>query len=103
MDQHPEEETSAAEQPVLGSHDDFVRRLTGAQSHLYAFICSLMGGTQAARDVLQETNLILWARAADYDPARDFLTWAYTFARHQVLAHRKRLSRDRLVLDDDLL
>ena len=80
-----------------------MQRLTGAQSYLYAFICSLLGGTREARDVLQETNLVLWKKSAEYDPARDFLTWAYTFARYQVMAHRKRVSRDRVVLDDDLL
>jgi RNA polymerase sigma-70 factor, ECF subfamily len=81
----------------------FVQRLTGAQSHLYAFICSLLGGTRDARDVLQETNAVLWKKSGDYDPDRDFLTWAYTFARYQAMAYRKRISRDRLVLDEALL
>lgn len=83
--------------------EQFVQRLTGAQSHLYAFICSLMAGTRDARDVLQETNAVLWKKAVDYDPDRDFLTWAFTFARYQVMAHRKRVTRDRLVLDEELL
>jgi RNA polymerase sigma-70 factor (ECF subfamily) len=83
--------------------EQFVQLLTGAQSHLYAFICSLLGGTRDARDVLQETNAVLWRKAGDYEPGRDFLTWAYTFARYQAMAHRKRISRDRLVLDDELL
>jgi RNA polymerase sigma-70 factor (ECF subfamily) len=86
-----------------GIPEDFMQRLTGAQSYLYAFICSLMGGTREARDVLQETNLVLWTKLAEYDPARDFLSWAYTFARFQVMAHRKHLSRDRLVLDDEFV
>jgi RNA polymerase sigma-70 factor (ECF subfamily) len=62
-----------------------------------------LGSTRDARDVLQETNAVLWRKAGDYEPGRDFLTWAYTFARYQVMAHRKRISRDRLVLDDELL
>jgi RNA polymerase sigma-70 factor (ECF subfamily) len=53
--------------------------------------------------VLQETNAVLWKKAGEYDWGRDFLTWAYTFARYQAMAHRKRISRDRLVLDDELL
>jgi RNA polymerase sigma-70 factor (ECF subfamily) len=80
-----------------------VQRLTAAQSHLYAFICSLLGSTREAPDVLQETNVLLWQRAAEYDPTREFLPWAYTLARYQVMTHRKRVSRDRLVLDDELL
>ena len=81
----------------------FVGHLTGCQSALYAFISTLLGGAEGAGDVLQETNIVLWNKAADYDPARPFLPWAYTFARFQVMAWRKKQSRDRLVLDDDLL
>src|SRR5438105_2080291 len=69
---------------------DFVQRLTAAQSHLYAFICSLLGSTREAPDVLQETNVLLWQRAADYDADREFLPWAYALARYQVMTHRKR-------------
>jgi len=70
---------------------------------LYAFICSLLGGAEGAGDVLQETNIALWNKAGDYDPGKEFLPWAYTFARYQVMAWRKRQSRSRLVLDDDLI
>jgi RNA polymerase sigma-70 factor, ECF subfamily len=82
---------------------DFVQRLTGAQSQIYACICALLGGTQDARDVLQETNLMLWFKAAEYDSTRDFLAWAYTFARFQVMAYLKRASRNRMVFNKDLL
>lgn len=81
----------------------FVTRLTGCQSALYAFIHSLLGGADGAGDVLQETNIALWNKAGDYDPAKPFLPWAYTFARFQVMAWRKKQSRSRLVLDDELL
>lgn len=86
-----------------GHTPSFVGHLTGCQSALYAFISALLGGAEGAGDILQETNIVLWNKAADYDPARPFLPWAYTFARFQVMAWRKKQSRDRLVLDDDLL
>ncbi len=81
----------------------FVQHLTGAQSALYAFICSLMGELEQAQDVLQETNVKLWRRAREYDASRPFLAWAYSFARWEVMAWRKKVQRSRLVLDDDLL
>jgi RNA polymerase sigma-70 factor (ECF subfamily) len=86
-----------------GQTPAFVGHLTGCQSSLYAFISALLGGAEGAGDVLQETNIVLWNKAGDYDPSRPFLPWAYTFARFQVMAWRKKQSRDRLVLDDDLL
>ena len=42
-----------------GPTPEFVQLLTGAQSALYAFIVSLLGGVNDANDVLQETNLKL--------------------------------------------
>ena len=82
---------------------EFVRLLTGTQSRLYAYICTLMGAAAPARDVLQETNLVLWDKAQEYDPARPFLPWAYRIAYLQVLAYRKRCARSRLVFDEELV
>jgi RNA polymerase sigma-70 factor, ECF subfamily len=82
---------------------DVVRHITGCQSALYAHVCSLLGTSAGAADVLQETNLVLWEKAGDYDSARPFLPWACRIAHFQVLAHRKRRSRDKLVFDDELL
>jgi RNA polymerase sigma-70 factor (ECF subfamily) len=73
------------------------------QSALYAFICSLLGSAEFANDVLQETNLVLWTKADEYDQNRAFSPWAYRIAYLQVLAFRKRRQRDRLVFDDGLL
>jgi RNA polymerase sigma-70 factor (ECF subfamily) len=57
---------------------------------------------ERARDVLQETNRVLWERAAEYDRARPFLGWAIGVAKMQALAERQRSRRDRLQLDPDV-
>src|SRR5262249_4584357 len=54
-------------------------------------------------DVLQDTNLDLWARLGDFDWNRPFLPWAYGFAYQRVLAYRKTRQRSRLVFSDELL
>lgn len=82
---------------------EFVQRLVVSQSALYSFIVSLMGGVQDANDVLQEANLKLCRKWAEYDAEQPFLRWAYVFARFEVMAWRKRRQRSRLVLDDELL
>jgi RNA polymerase sigma-70 factor (ECF subfamily) len=82
---------------------DFARQLAAAQSALYAFIVSLMGGRQEAADVLQETNLKLCREFHRYDASRPFVNWALTLARFEVMAWRTRQSRSRLVLDDDVV
>ena len=101
----PAGETSS--QPPPGAEHrrpaEVVRLLTASQSSLYAYVCSLLGTSAGAADVLQEANVVLWEKAAEYDPSRPFLPWAYKIAYFQVLAHRKRLSRDKLVFDDEML
>jgi RNA polymerase sigma-70 factor (ECF subfamily) len=88
---------------VRGRTGEFVQLLTGVQSRLYAYICTLLCESAGARDVLQETNLVLWDKAGEYDPARPFLPWAYRIAYLQVLAYRKSCARSRLVFDDLLV
>jgi RNA polymerase sigma-70 factor (ECF subfamily) len=82
---------------------DFVARLTANQGALYGFIVSLMGNLDQANDVLQETNFKLCRKAAEFDPAKPFLRWAYAFARNEVLSWRTRCARSRLVFDDALV
>ena len=86
-----------------GPTPEFVQRLMASQSAMYAFIVSLLGGANDADDVLQETNMKLCRRCALYDREQPFLRWAYTFARFEVMAHRKSKQRSRLVLDDELV
>jgi len=81
----------------------FVELLTSHQRDLYAYINAMLVGDPAAADVLQDTNLDLWARLGDYDWNRPFLPWAYGFAYQRILAFRKTRSRARLVFNDDVL
>jgi RNA polymerase sigma-70 factor (ECF subfamily) len=87
-----------------GKDDAFTRELLRAQSGLFVYLCALTGGDgEAARDMLQDTNLTLCREAERYDPARPFAVWARSVAYYQVLSWRKRQLRERLVFDDALL
>jgi RNA polymerase sigma-70 factor (ECF subfamily) len=77
--------------------------ITDHQRCLYLYIYSLVHRNDDATDVLQETNLALWRDAERSLAVADFRPWAYRVAYHQVLAHRKRQSRNRLHFDDSLL
>lgn len=83
--------------------DDFIRQLTAAQTSLYAYILTLLPDRAAAQDVLQETNLTLWHKLADFQPGTSFVAWGCRVAYFHVLNHRRRMKRDRLVFDDELL
>ena len=77
--------------------------MTKSQRRIYAFILTLIPNRAEAEDILQETNLILCRKAAEYDPDRHFLAWAFKIARFQTMAHMKTRSRSPLVFQEDLM
>ena len=73
------------------------------QPEIHRYVLSLLPNRMLADDVVQETNLVLWRKAAEYDPAQPFLPWALTIALYQVKAARRDAGRDRHVFDDSLV
>jgi RNA polymerase sigma-70 factor (ECF subfamily) len=81
---------------------EIVMLLTDAQPRMLAFLLKRLGDRDQAHEVLQEVNMVICRRAAEFESGSNFMAWAFTIARFQVMAFRKRQSRDRLVFPDDL-
>lgn len=81
----------------------YLELVTQSQRTLYSVLWSLLRNASDVDDVLQETNAVLWQKAAEYNPERDFLPWALRIAQMQVLAFRKRQQRGRRLVFDDAL
>lgn len=96
-------ESSRASRATLEVPAKFIRLLTGSQQKLHAFILSLVGNRADADDVLQEANMVMWQKHNEFDLDTNFDAWAFTVARYQVMAHRKKKQRSRLHFDDDLV
>jgi RNA polymerase sigma-70 factor (ECF subfamily) len=82
---------------------EFVAQITRSQRHLHAFILTLIWHPADADDVLQEANLVLWQKAAEFDAARPFLPWAMRICQLQAMAWLKTRARTKQRLDDALL
>jgi RNA polymerase sigma-70 factor (ECF subfamily) len=82
---------------------EFVYQLTDWQNRLFGYLVTLLGNLHDARDVLQETNLVLWRKMGDFEPGTDFGAWARKCAYYQALAFLRDRKRDRHIFDDDLL
>jgi RNA polymerase sigma-70 factor (ECF subfamily) len=82
---------------------DFCAELTRHQSRLRGLVRCLLFDRAAVEDVLQDTNVTLLRKAADYRMGTDFWAWASQVARYQVLTHCKRLRRDKLVFSEELI
>ena len=82
---------------------EFVGEITRHQAEMRAFIISLMPGMDGASDVLQETNLVLWEKRAQFQPGTNFRAWAFAIVRLKVKMHRRKLMRiAKPLLDEDL-
>ncbi len=75
----------------------FNRELVQAQGALYGYAAALLGGSRDAWDVLQNANQVMCEKANDVATPADFMPWAFTVVRFQVMAHRKRMARERHV------
>lgn len=85
------------------STQHFVQEMTRSQNRIFGYIVSLIGSLEEAHDVLQNTNLVLWEKAGDYDASRDFIAWSFGIARMQCLAHLRDRRRDKLRFSDGMI
>jgi RNA polymerase sigma-70 factor, ECF subfamily len=73
---------------------DFGRLFVQHQPRIYGYIRSLVVGRADAEDLLQETASVLWRRFDEFQPGSNFLAWALSIARYQVLYFRQRQRRN---------
>lgn len=83
--------------------DELVTLMTQYQGRLYVYILSLIGDRNAANDVLQETNVVLWKESRQFVLGTNFKAWAFRIAHFQCMAHRQRRLRDRVVFSDEVV
>jgi RNA polymerase sigma-70 factor (ECF subfamily) len=83
--------------------EQFIHCLTDHQGRLFVYLVSLLGDVHEARNVLQETNLELWRKSADFAEGSDFAAWSRRVAHFKVLAFLRDRKRDRHVFDEALL
>ena len=83
--------------------EEFVRLLTEAQGPVYGYIVTLIPDRNRARDILQETNITLWKKAGNFEEGTNFNAWACRVAYFHVLAFRRKMAREKIVFDDDIL
>jgi len=81
----------------------YVATVIQLQRSLYAFILAQLPTISEAEDVLQETNVVLWAKRLEFSAADNLRAMIFQVARYQVLAHRKRRQWDKSGFDRSLI
>ncbi|MCM8532273.1 MAG: sigma-70 family RNA polymerase sigma factor [Lentisphaeraceae bacterium] len=69
---------------------EVIDNISKLQRQLFSYILSLVHNVEDTKDVLQETNLVLWRRADTYTAGTNFRAWAYKVALFQVMNFRKQ-------------
>jgi hypothetical protein len=89
---------------MLNEHEQeqFLRLWADTQPSVTAFIHSVVRDSAAAKDLVQETALLLFRRFADYDGERPFLAWALGVAKLQVLGFQRDEARSLVTFDSEL-
>lgn len=81
----------------------FTQLWTEAQPAVASYVRAVVRDAHVAKDIIQETALVLLRKFEQWDSSREFLPWALGFAKFELLAHRRDAGRSRLMFDDTLL
>ena len=83
--------------------EEFLRLFAGSQRRLHAYILALVFDANAAADILQETNIVLWQKFEQFEPGTNFFAWAREIARIAVLRYRQKSSTRISSIDPGML
>ena len=87
---------NAGELPAgSGPGRDFVELFTRNQRRIYLYILALVPSPLDAEEVLQETNLVIWSKFAQFAAGSSFGAWACQIAYFEILKFRDRKRRDK--------
>lgn len=84
-------------------NSEFVEFLTPNYYKIHSFILTLVLNKADAEDVLQSAITYMWEHFNDFKKETNFLSWAFTIAKYQVLTYRKKKQRSRIHFDDNAI
>jgi RNA polymerase sigma-70 factor, ECF subfamily len=80
-----------------------VQLLTSYQRDIHVFVRSLVIDPDEAQEIVQDTNLVLWEKRAEFEAVKDVRAWIFRIARYKVLEHRAKRKRKCLCFSDTLI
>src|SRR5688500_7140936 len=85
------------------SYESFVQVFVRHEPGLRSFVRPLVPTWDDVEEVMQQTCLVLWREFGQFEPGSDFLSWACTVARFEVLKYRRARARDRHLFGEELI
>ena len=76
------------------SHNsEFLELLTPNYYKIHSFILALVPNKTDSEDILQSAISYMWEHFTDFKQGTNFLSWAFTISKYQVLTYRKKKQR----------
>lgn len=86
-------------------HQRFTELFLTHQNRIYRFICAMVPNGTDVDEIFQQTSLTLWEKWESFDLDREFLPWAFGFARNHACNYvRKQVRRgEKVSLSPELM
>jgi RNA polymerase sigma-70 factor (ECF subfamily) len=81
----------------------FCELLADSQRSLYVYATALLQNGTDAQEVLQEANIILCQKYAEFQRGTDFIRWASRVTYFEALKHRRKRSRKERLFSDGFI
>jgi RNA polymerase sigma-70 factor, ECF subfamily len=95
--------SSETQLPVSAPGEEFVQLFTRCQRRLYLFILGQVPRPNDAEEILQNTNVVIWSKCDQFEPGTNFVAWAMTITRLEILKYRQKHARDKLTFSDEFV
>jgi RNA polymerase sigma-70 factor (ECF subfamily) len=79
---------------------DFIGLLTQNYSRIKSFIFCMVPNEVDSEDIMQETTAIMWEKFDQYQTGTNFVAWALTIAKYNILSYQRDKKRNRIQFDD---
>ena len=80
----------------------FVELYSSNYSRIKYTILSLVPNVNEADDIMQETSRVMWEKFDQFEVGTNFVAWAVTIARYQVMSYRMKYN-SRVSLSPDII
>jgi len=85
------------------AYEQFVELFTRNEQALRAFTRTLVPGWHDADEIVQEVALVAWRKFDEFELGTSFISWVCMISRFKAMSYRRKMARDRLAFNNDLL
>lgn len=71
---------------------DFIHLMSVNQMNIYAYIMSIVGNSNDADDIMQNTSTFMWDRYSEFKSGTDFVSWGIPIAYYKIKEFHKQKS-----------